>query len=254
MRVKINKRLLAAQSEISDIDLRKQSLFDDEQAALLPIKAGIEIYYDSPTMDNAGGKQTIETLYECLRQTREQIIIISAYFVPDDALIDTIRQLRDKNIRIAIYTNSLASIDVTVAFSGYERCRQHLLELGVELYEYRAWRDDPHALDRRQALHTKCIVYDTDKAYVGTLNLDPRSANLNTEIALMIDSPELAMTIRDNICQQKTTGHYWRVELDPTSGPHWHYGKTRLSVQPSRGRWQRISNWLFSLIPIHRHL
>ncbi len=254
LRAQIKKRLQSSQSEISDIDLRKQGLFDDEQAALLPIKAGIEIFYDSPTMDNTGGKQTIDTLYECLLQTREQIIIISAYFVPDEALIETIRQLREKNIRIAVYTNSLASIDVTVAFSGYERCRQHLLELGVELYEYRAWTDNPHALDRRQALHTKCIVYDSDKAYVGTLNLDPRSACLNTEIALLIDSPELAMTIRDNISQQKNTRHYWRVEMDPTSGPRWHCGNTCLSVQPSRGRWQRISNWLFSFIPIHRHL
>ena len=250
----IKKRLFSVQNDINDIVLHKKRLLADKQAQLLPVSADIGIYYDSPTMDTAIGKQTVDALYDCLQQTHEQIIVISAYFVPDDALIETLRQLREKNIAIAIYTNSLASIDVTAAFSGYQCYRQHLLEMGVELYEYRAWRDNMGPHDRRQALHTKCILYDNHTAYVGTLNLDPRSARLNTEIALLIDSAELAQNIRDNLNQQKATGHYWQVELDPAERPRWRTASHCQSNQPDRGRWQRISNWLFSLIPIHRHL
>ena len=254
LRTQIKKRLQPLQAEINVIDHHKQGLLDNTEIPVLPISAKIDVLYDSPTMESGEGRQTVDALYECLRQTQDQIMIISAYFVPDDSLIDSIRQLREKNIRVTIYTNSLASIDVTVAFSGYERYRQQLLDMGVELYEYRAWQDEASPLDRRQALHTKCILYDANKAYVGTLNLDPRSARLNTEIALLIDSEALAVNIRDNINQQTSTRHYWRVEMDPTAHLHWRCGDTQLDTQPDRGRWQRISNWLFSLLPIHRHL
>lgn len=258
LRGQIEKRLKAAHLDIADVKTLAKNLLtvDHEkfQSALLPVSASVEVFYDSPAFEDGGGKQTVDALYECSLQTKQQMTIISAYFVPDENLLESMRHIITRGVHIRLYTNSLASIDVTAAFSGYQRHRQRLLDMGVELFEYRAWRDETYTHERRHALHAKSILYDTRKVYVGTLNLDPRSASLNTEIGLLIDSPELANDIRQHFSKQQLTGYFWRIEHREGGHPLWHFDNTWQARQPSRSRWQSISNWLFSLLPIQRHL
>ncbi len=105
--------------------------------------------------------------------------------------------LIERGVRVRILTNSLGSTDNLEAFSGYARERATLLALGVELYEFR-----PDAAVRREVmsgtlqeqldftpifgLHAKSMVVDERIAVIGTFNLDPRSANLNTECFAVI--------------------------------------------------------------------
>ncbi len=97
-----------------------------------------------------------------------------------------------------ILTNSLASNDVIAAHAGHAEFREDLLTTGAEIYEIRPdsgvirknWSGDPNA-----GLHTKALVFDRESVFIGSFNLDPRSADINTEAGLYVDSPELAAQV-----------------------------------------------------------
>ncbi|WP_281374137.1 phospholipase D-like domain-containing protein [Mycoplana rhizolycopersici] len=106
--------------------------------------------------------------------------------------------MHERNVRVRVLTNSLASNNQLAAHSGYSNTRRRLLENGLELYEL---RPDPDAFRpgwslrsglSRAALHTKAMVFDRKAVFIGSFNLDPRSAVINTEAGLYIESPELA--------------------------------------------------------------
>lgn len=252
LRRQIKKRLALKQSLFTQSRELIQAIYRHEPAdTLLPITAKVDVLYDAPGFDLGTGKRTLEAVYRCSQQAQHKLVIMSAYFIPDDKLLETLRQLIAQGVQVKIYTNSLASIDVTVAFSGYQSYRQELLGMGAELYELDSYAPSD-TVSQRYALHAKCMIYDSSRVYVGTLNLDPRSASLNTEIGLLINSQELASTISHHIQQQ--SGNYWRLERDKRNRILWSDGCRHLHHQPSRGAGQAFSNWCFSLLPIKRHL
>jgi putative cardiolipin synthase len=256
LRKKIDTRLKKRTNELTFIDHHINNLLQlSKKTGLLPVTANVKVMYDAPGFDENTGKRIVDILHLCSLYARKEIIIVSAYFIPDDRLLETMRQLIHDGTRIKVFTNSLASIDVTAAFSGYQRYRQMLLAMGVELYEKRVVNGANKRSKKSYALHSKCMVYDNSRVYVGTLNLDPRSAHLNTEIGLLIKNADLASEIANHIKQQESYGEYWRLSRDKKSHHlYWHGGDTCLNHQPSRGLRQNISNWLFSLLPIKRHL
>ena len=124
--------------------------------------------------------------------------IQSPYVVLTDLGLGLFRNAEKRGVQVQILTNSLASTDNYTAFSGYSRVRKELIKMGVELYEFRpdaALRRNlitsPIITDAAMGLHAKSMVIDEHVVIVGTFNLDPRSANLNTECVVIIDSPEL---------------------------------------------------------------
>lgn len=252
LRKRIHKRLRLTPLLLTTLRNLIEALYAHKHTdKLLPVSANIDVLADSPGFDDSAGKRTVDALYQCSQNTQHQLTIMSAYFIPDEQLLLTMRHLIAQGVRIKIYTNSLASIDVTVAFSGYQRYRQQLLKMGVELYELRNETTDLNN-QLRYAMHAKCMIYDSHRVYVGTFNLDPRSASLNTEIGLLINSPELAATIFHHIQQQSS--EYWQLMYDNAHHVVWSDGCIYLRHQPSRSVGQTISNWLFSLLPIKRHL
>ena len=97
---------------------------------------------------------------------------------------------------VRVLTNSLATTDVPAAHAAYARHRPELLALGVELHELRATPSRRSAFlgsskSSRSSLHAKAILVDGHVLFVGSMNLDPRSAVENTEVGLLIDSADL---------------------------------------------------------------
>ena len=135
-----------------------------------------------------------------LRETaRSELILISPYFIPSEAGRTLLGELCNRGVRVRILTNSLASTDVPVVHSGYARYRAELLRKGVELYELRpiAGASALHSTrlfgrSSEASLHAKAFIVDRELAFVGSMNLDPRSRHLNTELGVVIESPELA--------------------------------------------------------------
>jgi putative cardiolipin synthase len=174
-----------------------------------------------------GGGQTTSFLAQQLAAAQQSVLIQSPYLVMPDGGIELLQQLVQRGVRVRVSTNSLASTDNLMAFSGYQKQRQRLLEAGVELYEF---RPDPAVqleLLRRYprlqpgqpvfALHAKSMVIDQQRLFIGTFNLDPRSAHLNTEVGLFMDSTPLAAQLASSIERDMQPENSWQTtrEFNP---------------------------------------
>jgi putative cardiolipin synthase len=170
-----------------------------------------------------GGGQATENLFETIRNAKRSILIQSPYLIMPRGGIELFAQMNARGVRIRILTNSLASTDNTPAFSGYHRQRPRLLNAGVELFEYKPHPGIQAELVERYprlaannpvfALHAKSMVIDDRLIYIGTFNLDPRSANLNTEVGVLIESKELARQLTASIERDMLPENSWRPTL-----------------------------------------
>ena len=131
--------------------------------------------------------------------SQSELTLISAYMVPSDRGVRYLTALERRGVTVRILTNSLASTDDPAAEAGYARSRRGLLEGGVQLYELRPLpgeeRPRPITASRSagtRSLHAKAIVVDRRFVFIGSMNLDPRSRLLNTEMGVLVESPALA--------------------------------------------------------------
>ena len=214
--------------------------------------------------------QTAYTLRRVARQANNEILVISPYVVPLKQLREAFRGKIAQGVDITIYTNSLASSDHTLAFSGYSKHRPGLLRMGVSLRELKP--DAPISTRHRVSashsdylsMHAKLAIFDRRWVYVGSLNLDARSAHWNTELGLLVDSPELAANILDDFSEDLSDDNSWHVEsrtsaVNDNSERHrerlyWISHGAETYREPSRGLGQSIANWFYSLLPLDEQL
>lgn len=176
-----------------------------------------------------GGGESTNRLITAVKEARHSILIQSPYLIMPKGGIELFESLIERGVRIRISTNSLASTDNIPAFSGYHGQRSDLLEAGVELFEFRPFPKDRRILIERYpslaanrpifALHAKSMVVDGKTVFIGTFNLDPRSANLNTEVGVLINSYELARQLTESIERDIAPGNSWQSteEFTPDS-------------------------------------
>ena len=136
-------------------------------------------------------------------ELKEELLAEAPYFVLPAGAQASVKALHERSVRVRVLTNSLASNNQLAAHSCYAKTRRRLLENGMELYELRADTDSfrpgwsLRSERSRAALHTKAMVFDRRAVFIGSFNLDPRSAVINTEAGLYIESPELAERLTD---------------------------------------------------------
>ena len=197
-------------------------------------------------------------------QLKEELLIESPYFVLPARAQATVKALHERNVRVRVLTNSLASNDVLPAHSGYAKTRKRLLENGMELYELRpdtdAFRPGWSLLSGRSraALHTKAMAFDREAVFIGSFNLDPRSAWINTEAGLYIESPELAERLVAYMATGVVPANSYRVLLDPNGEIVWETVKdgqtVRYQNEPEAGFRRRFVADLLKLLPIESQL
>ncbi len=226
---------------------------------------------DAPSKVGNPSHAVIEKALDALLSSvRNELLIETAYLIPTRRGLQRLRELRERGVRIRILTNSLASNDVVAAHAGYARYRRQLLAMGVELYEMRpdaseiarGWR--PIAFRSKAALHTKAIVFDRQKVFIGSLNLDPRSFSINTEVALLFESPELAQRVVQFMDAGVRPENAYRLEivksedfLEPDQLV-WvlDFGARRKIYhhEPRAALWKRITAALIGLLPFEEQL
>jgi putative cardiolipin synthase len=155
-----------------------------------------------------------------------------------------------------VLTNSLASHDVPAVNSHYKKWRKPLLESGVKLYEMRQdaaiqseVADTPPTRAGFMGLHVKAFVVDRQRAYIGSMNLDPRSVNINSEMGVVIESPALAEALARLMERDMRPENAWNVQFGPDGKVRWVSGDQVLTRQPARDQWQRIQDVFFMLFP-----
>jgi putative cardiolipin synthase len=203
-------------------------------------------------------------LVDQMAAAEREILVESAYFVHRKAGVEAARRVREAGVRVRVLTNSLASNDVMLAHAGYEKHRKGLLEAGVELHELRpdarTVRDQvaPQAAGAVTSLHTKAVVLDRKWVFIGSFNLDLRSAELNTEVALLIDSPGLAAAVAAFMDEGAAPASSFRVVLGEDGSLVWtaadEDGERRWSHEPETSGWQRFAADLVRLLPIQSQL
>jgi putative cardiolipin synthase len=169
-----------------------------------------------------GGGRTTTSLINLLSEAKHRILIESPYLVMPEGGFELFSELLRKGIEISIVTNSLASTDNLQAYSGYLKQKQRLLDLGIEIFEFKPRPGVYYQLiDRHEelekdipvfALHAKSLVIDDSVTYIGTFNFDPRSANLNTEVGLVIRDQKIAQQVARAIRLDMAPENSWPAQ------------------------------------------
>jgi cardiolipin synthase C len=150
-----------------------------------------------------------------LRVAQTRILLISPYFVPGRRGARILIALARRGVRLSILTNSLAATDVLAVHGGYARYRRRLLRAGIELYELKRGGQEGKSLfgSGGASLHTKAFGIDGELTFVGSFNLDPRSANLNTEMGTFVHDATLARQMQAEYDRLADPERSWRVGL-----------------------------------------
>ncbi|WP_129643163.1 phospholipase D family protein [Peristeroidobacter agariperforans] len=195
-------------------------------------------------------------LLQLTGQARVQFDLVSPYFVPAITGTKDLVQLAKQGVRVRVLTNSLASTDVAAVHAGYAKRRKALLRAGLEIYEVKRVEPTSTSLTRGSSaasLHAKTFEIDGRYVYVGSFNFDPRSAYLNTEMGLLLDSPQLARRLNHFFATQ-VPAHSYRVRLDEHDDLEWvettPAGEKTYRIEPHTNAFQRMMLALVATLPI----
>jgi len=172
-----------------------------------------------------GGGVTTDTLISLVRNAKRSIVIQTPYLISTELSQKLFREATQRGVQIRILTNSLASTDNLEAFASYQSNRKQLLNTGVRIFEFK-----PDAAIRKKimsgdlqgtidytptfGLHAKSMVIDEETTVVGTFNHDPRSANLNTECIVIINSTEIASEVLRAVEEELKPENSWETTID----------------------------------------
>jgi putative cardiolipin synthase len=197
---------------------------------------------------------------DALRQAKREALLISPYFVPGRAGLALLQELRGRGVHVSVVTNSLAATDVVAVHGGYMKYRRALLEAGVELFELKPGLvgEDASVLGSRgAALHTKAFVVDGLRCFVGSFNLDPRSAALNTEMGAFVQHPVLARQMAAEHARLSDPRFSWRLALEEGRvvwHDRWEDHPRSVQAEPVASFWRRLIAGIARRLPIEEQL
>lgn len=203
----------------------------------------------------------IQQLQDIIGNPQVDVELISPYFVPTEAGVEAFAWLVRKGVEVKVLTNSLAATDVTAVHAGYAKRRPALLQSGVTLYEMQRHPTQVKRLKKKKrflgssgsSLHAKTFSVDRQHVFIGSFNFDPRSANLNTELGFVIDSPRLAQRINQAFYDE-IPAHAYHVKALPSGRIYWteqqNEGVKTYTSEPNSSLWRRATVRVLSWLPI----
>jgi phosphatidylserine/phosphatidylglycerophosphate/cardiolipin synthase-like enzyme len=212
----------------------------------------VEFVSDEPGKNDGnsglgGGGISTSRLIRLVKNAKKTIDIQSPYLITSELSRQLFQDATDRGVKVRILTNSLASTDNLEAFSGYQKDRKALLQTGVRIFEFR-----PDAAERKQimtgelqasidyqpifGLHAKSMIVDGETTVIGTFNLDPRSANLNTECLAIMYSEQVAKTVLEGMEKEFKPENAWETTLE-------------FNPDSEVSRVKRIKTWTRKILP-----
>ena len=231
----------------------------DNRIELFP--ASFEVITDEPDKLvnplSSEHRTLVTRMAEVAAQAEFEVLVITPYFIPGVTGVRFWRSLVDKGVRVIIVTNSLASNNHIPVHAAYARYRHDIIQAGVELYEIRVDatdiptdKDDPRF--DSVTLHTKAVMIDRQFLFVGSLNLDPRSIDINSEMGVLVESPEMAAQLAQPYFETLPERAY-RLEEDEQGRLRWHGlidGREVVeNKEPQAGKWRRFKAFLSRILP-----
>ena len=183
-------------------------------------------------------------------KSHKDLILATPYFVPDQKLLNLLYSVRRRGVRVRLLTPSIAANNHAIIHNQYQKYRNSLLELGVEIYEFKHHSTNSvskysrcnlsNSNHHRLHLHTKAVVVDSQFSYIGSFNFDIRSMFLNTEQGLLIDSPPLANELKCYLEDLMQPENAWRLHLDAREKIEWTSGNLTQRQEPTLNAFQFI--------------
>ena len=231
-----------------------------------------EVVKDSPDKIKSKAKRKEHLnfqLIQHLEQPEKNVDLISAYFVPEKKGAKMLTDLAKDGVKVRVLTNSFKANDVAVVHAFYGKYRQNLLEHGVQLYEFLPALNK-NDLDKntedlakkakvsikglsRSSLHAKLMALDEKQVFIGSFNFDPRSAYLNTEIGVLLNSPPLAQAVHTTM-DENLSKYAYKLVLDANKKITWQrqtpQGPVIYTKEPRMKWWQRAGIKMLSWLPI----
>jgi len=197
----------------------------------------------------------------------QELILVSAYFVPGQPGLVYLTGRADAGVSVSLLTNSLEATDVPAVHGGYAPYRKALLEHGVKLFELRRQPGDrggsgPHLFHSGSyrgsdsSLHSKAMIFDRRKSFIGSFNFDPRSVLWNTEVGVLVDSPELAEHVRALALRGMAPALSYEVRLENDKLAWVTEDKQQLHTltREPGSWWRRLNAWLSTTVGLERML
>jgi cardiolipin synthase C len=195
-----------------------------------------------------------------LSSAQQKVLLISPYFVPGPEVTASMTAMVDKGVAVGVVTNSLAANDVAAVYGAYRPYRDTLLRGGVRVYELRAQGHPDSSLfgSSGASLHTKAYSVDDARGFIGSFNLDARSAYLNTEMGVMFDDPPLAKAVRDEYLRLAGPELSYWMHLNAQGEPRWLDRVSQpphsIAEEPDTDGLQRFNAHAISWLPLESQL
>lgn len=187
-------------------------------------------------------------------RAKHQVQIISPYFTPGEAGVAMLASMVANGVEVKVLTNSLASNDVLFAHSGYAKRRQSLLAAGVKLFEIKAEQKSRLRFSTTKAsLHSKALVIDQQEIFVGSFNLGARSAMINTELGVFLDSTAMASCLGDIFTASTQSENCYRLRYI-NQRVVWQDTHKCYFREPDSRWWRRLLAWLAQQLPLESQL
>lgn len=190
----------------------------------------VHLVSDDPSkiLDKSKPGQLLKNqIQRIIGEPKREVTLVSPYFVPTRAGVKLFSSMVRQGVNVRILTNSLNATDVKVVHAGYEKRRKRLLKNGVKLYEMKRIVNSSRTKEQAgpfgssgSSLHAKTFSIDGERIFVGSLNFDPRSINLNTEMGVVIENPEIAKEIQ-TIFDLRVLENSYEVLLKKNGGLKW---------------------------------
>jgi putative cardiolipin synthase len=212
------------------------------------------LVYDATTRD-AVEQNVAKSMFPFMGLAQEELLITNAYIIPGQPSIDFVSELTERGVTVRILTNSLASHDVPAVNSHYKGWRDDFIRAGAELHELRADAriqslvDVPPVAGGFVGLHTKSFVVDRRLSFIGSMNFDPRSVNINTEAGAFVESEGLGQDLAALMLRDMLPENAWRVLLDEKGRVYWVNDEETVTRQPARSGSQRVMDQIFRIFP-----
>jgi putative cardiolipin synthase len=207
-----------------------------------------------------------------LLNVQHELMLITAYFVPGQEGVRYLTGRADAGVAVSLLTNSLEATDVPAVHGGYAPYRKALLEHGVKLFELRRQPGDPGSSrggsgphlfkpgsfggGSDSSLHSKAMIFDQRKVFVGSFNFDPRSVLWNTEVGVLVDSPELTAQLRELALQGMAPALSYQARLQEGQVV-WETednGQIHTLHKEPGDMWRRFNAWFSSAVGLEKML
>jgi len=217
---------------------------------------------DPPEKAQGMGREDwlMHAIQPALLAAKSDLEIISPYFIPGEAGLVQLLDIARAGVTISILTNSLAATDVAAVHGAYARYRKPLVEGGVHLFELKPYDHRSKASlfgSSGASLHTKAFMVDGHIAFVGSMNFDPRSISLNTEMGLLFGHEGLIAQVRTIFAEETSPAASYRLRVED-GAIAWQDGAKGsgqiMRAEPDAGFRRRIAAAIIGLLPIESQL